>query len=196
MDFNERIIKLKEHLYLSKINYEEIIMKSSTLKEAHVYCIIYNLSAQQYGSLLEKYIIVKFKYSKNKANNCIGDCNKNGNNLEIKVSLGGVNHDKFNYVQIRPSHDCNTYLLTAYYLSYDNIETEGELFIFKISKNEIKNLILKYGSYAHGTVKKNGIITIENLNDKNNINEYALRPKINDNCWKELMKFYINENEI
>jgi hypothetical protein len=40
----------------------------------------------------------------------------NRKNSEVKVSLGGATHSKFNFVQIRPSHDCDTYILTAYHL--------------------------------------------------------------------------------
>ena len=140
MDKAERIKRLKEHLMLSKINHEEQIMKLSSLKEANTYCIIHGLSAQQYGPLLEKYIRIKFNYIKNKAEDCIGDCSKNGKNSEVKVSLGGATHTKFNFVQIRPSHECETYILTAYHLSPENVDTEGELFIFKVPSGYIKKI--------------------------------------------------------
>lgn len=144
-----RIKQLKVHLASSKINHEREVMKEDTLKDAHIYCIIYNISAQQYGPLLEKYIRTKFNYTKNKAQDCTGDCHKNGKNSEIKVSLGGASHTKFNFVQIRPSHDCSTYILTAYYLSNENVETEGELYIFRVPSNAMKSLIVSYGTYAH-----------------------------------------------
>lgn len=110
MDNAERIKRLKEHLTLSKVKHEETVMKLSSLKEAHTYCVIHGLSAQQYGPLLEKYIKIKFNYKKNKAKDCIGDCSKDGKNSEIKVSLGGATHTKFNFVQIRPSHECDIYI--------------------------------------------------------------------------------------
>lgn len=56
------------------------------------------------------------------------------------------------------------------------------------------NLLISHGTYAHGTIKENGKITIDNI--KNTIKEYSLRPKINDKCWKEMIKFKIEENEI
>jgi len=187
----ERVKRLTEHLSLSKVDHETQIMKLSTLKDAHVYCVIYNVSAQQYGPLLEKFIRTKFNYTKNKAENCSGDCSKNGKNSEIKVSLGGSTHTKFNFVQIRPSHDCDIYILTAYHLSSQNVENEGELYIFKVPKTEIKRILPVYGSYAHGTIKEHGKITDESL--KNSLREYAIRPTINDNCWNELMKFRVSE---
>ena len=55
----------------------------------------------------------------------------------------------------------------------------------------IKELLLKYG-----TVKKLGKITKEDLDDINNSKEYAIRPKYNDNCWKSLLQFRIDENSI
>jgi len=196
MDKTKRVNMLKEHLALLKVNHEEQVMKLATLKEAHVYCVIYNVSAQQYGPLLEKFIRTKFNYIKNKAEDCTGDCFKDGKNSEVKVSLGGARHKKFNFVQIRPSHDCDTYILTAYHLSHENIESEGELYIFKVPKKDIKNIVISYGGYAHGTIKEHGKITADSLNDENKIKEFALRPTINDNCWKELMKFRVSETSL
>ncbi len=185
--------KLKDHLKISKINHDEEIMKQPTLKSAHIYCVINNVSAQQYGPLLEKYIINYYKYNKKKSTECIGDCSdKDLNNIEIKVSIGGSNHDKFNYVQIRISQNVSYYILTAYHLSSMNVENEGELYMFKVSKEDLKQIILEHGSYAHGTIKKNGKITIESLNDETNLNEYAIRPLYGDECWNSLMKFRIN----
>ena len=196
MDNDERVKKLKEHLALSKVNHESVVMKLLSLKEAHTYCVIHRLSAQQYGPLLEKYIRTKFNYIKNKAENCIGDCSKNGKNSEVKVSLCGLTHTKFNFVQIRPSHDCDTYIMTAYNLSFENVELEGELYIFNIPKEDIKNIIISFGRYAHGTIKEHGKITIESLNNKKSTKEYALRPTINDACWKALLPFKVTECEL
>jgi len=196
MDKEERVKRLKEYLTLSKVNHKDQIMNLATLKEANVYCIIHGVSAQQYGPLLERFIRIKFNYIKNKAEDCTGDCSKDGKNSEVKVSLGGATHSKFNFVQIRPSHDCETYILTAYNLSSDNVESEGELYIFKVPKEEIKKIIVSFGGYAHGTIKEHGKITIESLNDEKSTKEYALRPTINDACWKELIQFKVPESEL
>ena len=196
MDKEERVKRLKEYLTLSKVNHKDQIMNLATLKEANAYCIIHGVSAQQYGPLLERFIRIKFSYIKNKAEDCTGDCSKDGKNSEVKVSLGGASHSKFNFVQIRPSHDCETYILTAYNLSSDNVDSEGELYIFKVPKEEIKKIIVSFGGYAHGTVKEHGKITIESLNDEKSAKEYALRPTINDTCWKELISFRVQESEL
>ena len=194
MDKAERVKRLREHLTLSKVNHEDQFMKLATLKEAHTYCVIHGASAQQYGPLLEKFIRTKFNYIKNKAEDCTGDCSKDGKNSEVKVSLGGVTRNKFNFVQIRPSHDCETYILTAYNLSSENVESEGELYIFKVPKEDIKKIVVSFGGYAHGTIKEHGKITIESLNDEKSTKEYALRPTINDACWKALMPFRVPES--
>lgn len=149
-----------------------------------------------YGPLLEKYIIQKFNFTKNKADDCSGDCTKNGINYEIKVSLGGAHHNKFNYVQIRPSQNCDMYILTAYHLSSGNVDTLGELYIFRISKNDIKNIILLYGGYAHRTVKELGIITLESINNANDKKEYAIRSNISDKCWNVLLQYRIDELDL
>jgi|LakMenE01Jun11ns_1017448.scaffolds.fasta_scaffold9959621_32 hypothetical protein len=185
--------KLKEHLLVCKSRHDQIIMQQKSLKDAHIYCVVNNVSAQQFGPLLEMYIREKYNYVKNNAKHCTGDCTKNGENTEIKVSLGGAMHTKFNYVQIRPSHDCDTYILTAYHVSPDNVETEGELYIFKIPKSDMITLIISYGGYAHGTIKEHGNISTESFLDKNSKKEYALRPVFNDECWKALLQYRVHE---
>jgi hypothetical protein len=196
MNASERVKRLREHLTLSKIKHDDHVMKLATLKDAHTYCVIHNLSAQQYGPLLEKFIRTKFNYIKNKAEDCTGDCSKDGKNSEVKVSLGGATYTKFNFVQIRPSHDCETYILTAYHLSPENVESEGELYVFKVPKADMKNIVVSFGGYAHGTIKQHGPITTDSLNDENSIKEYAIRPIIHDDCWNELMRFRVTESAL
>jgi hypothetical protein len=189
---NDRILKLKERLILPTQDHLSEILKQETLKAAHVYCIINSISSQRYGPLLEKYIRIKFNYIKNRVDDCTGDFSKNGCNVEVKVSLGGTTYDKFNFVQIRPSHDCDFYILTAFHLSHLNVDKEGDLYIFKMTKQDIKQILERYGHYAHGTVKEHGSINIEDNLPK----EYALRPKFNDACWKYLMKFRVHETDL
>ena len=186
---------LINHLNISEKNHYTEIMKIKTLKSAFQYCIINKINSQQYGPLIENYILIKYNFNKNKASLCIGDYNKNNNNYEIKISICCKKSKKFNYVQIRPSHNCQFYILIAYYLSNNNVNNGGELYIFNIPNNELKQIIFKYGNYAHGTKLKLGNITIEALNDLNNNKEYSIRPTINSNCWNELIKFQILEND-
>jgi hypothetical protein len=171
------------------------ILKLSSLKEAHMYCKYNNLSGQQTGPLIEKYIKVKYGMEKNKSSICEGDLKHKGVNIEIKVSNGGSSNNKFNFVQIRVNHNCN-YIFSAYYIHYDNLDNLGELFIFRIDKETIRYLILNYGQYAHGTVTKLGEITVEDLKDTNSQKEYCLRPTYSDKCWRELLRFRVNEINI
>jgi len=181
---------LKNVLDRSKIIHKNEIMKQITIKDAHIYCKINNLSGQVAGPLIEFYIKTKFNMIKNDASLCIGDLKMNEIDIEIKVSNGGKDNNKFNYVQIRMNHLCE-YLLTAYYLDSSNIDYEGELFMFRLKKEDIKPLILKYGGYAHGTITKLGKITRQDLDNVNNEKEYSLRPKYNDECWKELLQYRV-----
>lgn len=128
---------------------------------------------------------------KNKSSLCIGDLRRDKINYEIKTSIGGKNNNKFNFVQIRLNHSCD-YILTAYYINKNNIENFGELFIFKLKKEDMKNIVLKYGGYAHGTIKKLGPITNETLNS-NIHKEYQIRPIYGSPCWNDLLQFRVCE---
>ena len=135
--------------------------------------------------------------TKNKASDCMGDCkDKYKEDNEIKASGGGKDHHKFNYVQLRANHKIDNYILTAYYLSSENLNQLGELLIFKIKKEDIIPLIFKYGGYAHGTKSKNGRITLDDLKDVNNSKEYDLRPKYGSPLWNELLKYRVTECEL
>ena len=191
---NDKIrIRLLDILTISKINHDAEILTQPTLKHAHIYCKINKLSGQLSGPLIEKYIKCKYSMLKNNASLCNGDLRHNQENIEIKASNGGKDNNKFNYVQIRVNHTC-CYILTAYYIHNCNIDVLGELFIFKINKDDIKKIIFNYGGYAHGTKNILGDITIDDLNDNTNRKEYAIRPKYDDDLWNELLQFRIDEN--
>jgi hypothetical protein len=184
--------KLKNILGISKCIHKIEIMKQSDIKRAHIYCKINQLSGQVSGPLIEYFIKNKYGMEKNNASLCKGDLHHNLMNFEIKISTGGKENNKFNYVQLRMNHDC-VYILTAYYISIDNVENEGELFIFKLNKKELKDLIYKYGGYAHGTVQKLGKITEEELDNQENDKEYAIRPKYGNKCWCELLNYRVHD---
>jgi len=180
---------------LSKLRHGIDILKHNTVKEAHAYCKVNQLSGQVTGPLIENYIKTKYNMTKNNASLCIGDLHHNGKNMEIKASTGGKDNNKFNYVQLRMNHSCE-YLLTAYYIDETNVENLGELYIFKIDKIGLRPIILKCGGYAHGTKEKLGPITLEDLEDETNDKEYAIRPTYGDKCWKELLAFRVDESSI
>jgi hypothetical protein len=184
--------QLTHILGIASCNHKTEITKQPNVKRAHVYCKIRQLSGQVTGPLIEHYIQNRYGMTKNNSSQCTGDVRHNQTNFEIKVSNGGRKNNKFNYVQLRMNHSCE-YILTAYYVSADNIETEGELFIFKLAKIDIKPLILKYGGYAHGTKQQLGEITADSLDSPENDKEYAIRPKYGDRCWNELLAFRVHE---
>jgi len=185
--------RLLECLSLKHIDHRAEMLKEASLKDAHIYCKVNHLSGQISGTLVEMYIQMKFAMTKNKATACSGDLCSDSQNIEVKISLGGVGHDKFNYVQLRMNHDVDYYLLTAYYLSLENVGTCGELFVFKVNKQDIKAFILNYGSYAHGSVKNFGKITTAQLDETPNDREYYMRPKYNSKLWTELVKHRTRE---
>ena len=187
--------RLKSLLDVSRINHKTQILKQQSLKDAHIYCKLNSLSGPLTGPLIEMYIREKYNMKKNDATSCTGDAFHNQKNLEIKVSIGGLVNNKFNYVQIRMNHDCE-YLFTAYYVDYCNVEELGELFVFKMKKEDVQDVILHHGGYAHGTIKKLGPITSQDLEDKTNKKEYCLRPKYGDKCWNSLIPFRIDESFI
>ena len=188
----ETRIKLRHILSISKCNHKLEIMKQPNIKYAHIYCKINQLPGQVAGPLIENYIKNKYGMIKNNSSLCIGDLQYKETNIEIKISIGGKDNNKFNYVQLRMNHFCE-YILTAYYVDEENIDTLGELFIFKLNKIDIRPIIFKYGGYAHGTIQKLGPITEEDLEDVQNDKEYAIRPKYGDKCWRDLLQFRIEE---
>lgn len=191
---DDEVRLLKEHLLQAKKNHLEEVLNRQTLKDAHVYCVVNKLSAQQFGPLLEQFIRVRFGYEKVGAKKCSGDVSKNNKTSEIKVSLGGKKGDQFNYVQIRPSHDCDDYILTAYSLTMDNVDTKGEVFIFRVPSAQMKVGLAEHGSLAHGTIGKHGKITQQNVCKAKT--EYAIRPKVGDRCWQWLLDFRVQESDL
>lgn len=185
-------IKLKQILETPPCDHKIEIMKKRGLKRAHIYCKNRNLSGQLLGVLIEHYIKTTYGMVKNKSSLCNGDLHHNETNFEIKASSGGGKHNKFNFTQLRMNHDCE-YILTAYYLSHENAKTRGELFIFKLTKINMKTLIFEYGGYAHGTILKLGEMTKEDLDNPTNDKEYAIRPTYGDKCWNELLHFRVKE---
>ena len=123
-----------------------------------------------------------------------GDGMKNGVNYEIKVSI----HDtkcKTNIRQIRPHHNVDFYIIMAFNVF---VGDRGEAYIFKVPSDKIYDLVLEYGGYTHGTVKRNGVITAESIRDKSTDFEYSLSADSNASnsskskkLWIELMEYSV-----
>jgi len=131
----------------------------------------------------------------NAINSTSGDGHKNGINYEIKASVHG-NKSKINFVQIRPDHNVDYYILIAYNM-YEN-NTIGNGHIFKIPSKIVYELIVRYGGYAHGTCNVLGKITLDNIKGRNC--EYALRCDPNAtkgksfDLWNEFTKYEVDYN--
>jgi len=173
-------------------------LRGASIEKAHLYCVLQNLTPQQYGTLLEDHIKTYFQWTSLKASDCAGDCRALSATVEIKVSMGNRSHrKKFNYVQIRVSHKIDFYFMTAYYLCMSNWQQGGELYIFRIEKDDMLYLLSRFGEYAHGTIKKQGKITLRKLEeectaiDPPKTCEYALRPVVGGECWEALMKYRV-----
>ncbi len=81
-----------------------------------------------------------------------------------------------------PNHNVDYYLLTAY-LDKNNYKNKGELFIYLVDKITMMDILLHHGSYALGTIKELGEITLESLKDVQSNKEYCIRPTYGDKCW-------------
>lgn len=151
------------------------------------------MTAQSYGTILEG-VIKNSLGIKKKVDEISGDgvC-INGLKVEIKCSIQG-DSNQFNFVQIRPDHKIDAYILATY--DYTN----GSLFFF-ITKAEMAELLGEHGGYAHGTIKKNGPITIDTVienSEKGAGLEYYLRPNYvkNNDLWAKLNKFAVTSEEL
>ena len=154
------------------------------------------LSSQAYSPALEAWLKARLNIGP-AVNETSGDGVWDKQNIEIKVSLGGKS-GQFNFVQIRPDHDIDGYLFVTYSIWNDEVTW------FYVSPNDMNDLILEFGGYAHGTIKALGKITEDNIKGRNC--EYALRPDPHKKsgkaraCWDALVRvgkkpqsFFISE---
>lgn len=186
MSVDEIINKLNDILHINNKNdYKKEIIKQKTIKDAHIYCKINKLNGQTFGCLIEYYMINKFSMKKVKSSLQLGDAEKNNLYYEIKTSLGGKFHNKFNYVQIRLNHKIDYYIFLAYYIDKNNVNNCGELFIFKLNKYQVKEVVYKHGTLAHGTKNEN--------KDENLYKEFAIRLTYNSKLWNILLDYRIKE---
>ncbi len=158
------------------------------------------LNAQAGASLLQE-IILKDLGIGPPVDKMSGDGEKSGINYEIKVSVHAQD-SKINFVQIRPHHNNDFYLLVAYDLYYGEV---GRVYVFKVPADKLYLLLPQYGGYAHGTGGVNGIITKENIKnscDQGTNYEYALRPQPNGSkkgkpykLWLELLEYEVEYNK-
>lgn len=159
-------MRIKEENTNNKIIFEKI-KKCNTLVEK---CVLIRYYLKPQSSLIETIIRNDLEISPPN-DNTSGDGIKKGIRYEIKFS-GHSAKSNVNFVQIRPLHKVDYYIL-AVYLMHSDASSIGEAHIFKVPSADIKELIVAYGGYAHGTIAKQGKISLESMN--NNQYEYALR---------------------
>jgi len=156
------------------------------------------LSSNQWSLMLEKHVKEKFGINHAIDNNSGDGRTKNHQNVEIKVSLG-TSIGQFHFVQIRPDHNIDYYILLAYDVQQDDL---GRLHWFLCPSKDIYDILPIYGDYAHGTKTALGKICKDNIYGRNC--EYALRPNPYASktsktyrLWHEMMKkFQKTEKEI
>lgn len=150
-------------------------------------CILLRKYSGEKSNIIEQ-LVKKDLRIIDKKNSTSGDGHKNNKNIEIKSSIHAKN-SKLNYVQIRPDHDVHYYIFIAYNM-YEN-DTIGKAYIFNIPSERLYDIVIKYGSYAHGNAKIHGTITRDNFKGKNL--EYCLR--FNPNVVKKKSKSFELWNE-
>lgn len=149
----------------------------TSLKEYARDCVLYGVSSQAYGSGAQA-VVKNICGFKKETKEDRGDFIYKNKAIEYKFSI--ANSDgKINFVQLRPSHKIDYYLLSY----YDPKETGPDMLEnFVCRSRDLYLLLPEFGGYAHGTVKDNGKVTAENIvkNLKNGC-EYALRPNTTNN---------------
>ena len=179
-------MKLKETQEINK----EILYQLSTLTEKLVfYRYYFPHTSTEFEALIRHDLHIDKPLNKTS-----GDGHKNGKNYEIKASVHG-NKSKLNFVQIRPHHDIDFYILVAYNM-YDKTDDDiGKGYLFNIPADKVYELVELYGGYAHGTIKENGKISKETMNSHKL--EYVLRldpnsvSKKNTDIWKALLQYEV-----
>jgi hypothetical protein len=191
MDFDEIVHDLR-----NPVDYLDLINKESCILRKCILCKKY-LSSNTWSLLLEKYIKNLFNL-KDPESRISGDAKSSlGLNIEIKVSLGD-SQSNLNFVQLRPDHHLDYYLLLAFNV---HESSHGKLYWMLCDPERLYKLLPEYGNYAHGTTRILGKITEENVYDRNC--EFSLRPNPlkedhikSKKLWKELLKFQVSVEEI
>ena len=182
---------LLEMLRGHSVNAKQELLEQESARDACIIAKSY-LTPQSYGTILESWTKTHLNLS-NKADNLSGDASQGTKTFEIKVSI----EDKrggFNYVQLRPAHSVDAYIILSYSIALDEVTW------LYIPHDNMISLINEWGGYAHGTLTKQGPITVQSIQD--NSYEYAIRPnmhKLNTKAgkaWQELTNYRVTEDEL
>ena len=179
---------LRESVIDKKKNRKSIvkdILKAKTFREASIISKSF-LTTQGYGHVIDTWFSEHYEFKKLKSSDGVGDDKVfDKYNTEVKASLCD-DGKKYNYVQIRLTHDIDFYFLPTYdFISYKS-------YYFLLSKKEMIEMVKKYGEYAHGRKDEKGPI-VDNIFNPDI--EFCIRPVVGKECWKEFMKFDVNEED-
>ncbi len=181
--------KLKQDVIDRKTNRKSIIkdiLAANSFREAAIIAKFY-LPPQSYGHVMNNWFrnSPHSDFKNLKSSDRIGDDLVFGKyHTEVKASLCD-DGKKYNYVQIRLTHDIHFYFLPTYDFVLD------KSYYFLLTKKEmIKMIKLSNGELAHGTRSEKGTLE-ENINNPDI--EFSIRPVVGKFLWKELMKFNISE---
>jgi hypothetical protein len=150
-------------------NTREILDTIQKEKDLTNKCILYRKFFPPQSTYIET-IIRNDLFIEKPKNKTSGDGIKSGVKYELKYS-GHAKHSRLNFVQIRPDHNIDYYILVAYNMYYN--DQLGKAFIFKIPSARMYDLVVKYGGYSHGTIKHLG--RINKINFKGRNLEYSIR---------------------
>ena len=142
------------------------IAKAKTFRDAAIIAKS-ELSPQAAATPLESWVKARLGITP-ALNETSGDGVYQGRAVELKQTLGGKTGSALNFVQMRPDHDIEEYILTHYDIFNDDTTW------LRVPAGAMNNLIVEYGGYAHGTIKALGPITADTLKGRNC--EYCLRP--------------------
>ena len=142
------------------------IAKAKTFRDAAIIAKS-ELSPQAAATPLEEWQKARLRMTP-ALNETSGDGVYQDSTVELKQSLGGKTGSAFNFVQIRPDHAIDAYIFTTYDIFNDDTTW------FNIPADDMNELLVESGNYAHGTIKALGPITADTLKARNC--EYALRP--------------------
>src|SRR5690554_1760123 len=187
-------LKIVKDLRKNKVNEKKkALIQAKESDDILEKCVLLRMYTTPQSTDAEKLLMNDLEISP-PLNKVSGDGVKNGINYEIKVSV----HDakcKTNIRQIRPHHDVDYYIIMA--LNIFSGE-HGEAYIFKVPSQKVYDLIPEYGGYTHGTIARNGTITVESIKEKSKDFEYSLTADPNGQnnsksrkVWDELMKYKV-----
>lgn len=191
-DFHEMVKQMKSKEETDKKHIVKIIQDERTLTNK---CILSRRYLPPQSTIVETVCKQDLGIG-NAFNKTSGDGHKNGIKYEIKTSIH-AKKSKLNFLQIRPDHDIDYYILIAYNM-YGEDEGKGNAHIFKIPSPILYDLICRFGHYAHGNSTVLGKITSDNIKGRNC--EYALRCDPNEKkgkrfeLWNEFLKYEVEYN--